>query len=351
MKKRRCLRWSSSTLSCQGAVRIAASLRRRLSRDAVWRNTCAQLRANLPFERCLAMQNIDHVFVSAGIPYSYGFAIIALTLAVKVATFPLTKKQARLCAATMSVQSDRWCCPCQRNCHLRDHALSTALIAIARGLYSPDACAAGILQCVMTIALVRRQPDGMQVQSTMAMQALQPSVKQLQAQYANEPEKLQVETQRLYKEAQVNPLAGCLPTLATIPVFIGLYRALTLAASDGLLNEGFFFVPSLGGPTTTAQQAANQGMQWLFPFVDGVPPLGWETTAKYLVLPVLLVLSQFASLQISQPAQSDDPAQQTTQKILKFIPFMIGAQSSHLYPVLPQLVSRDCCCIAFGSSE
>ena len=203
----------------------------------------------------------------------------------------------------------------------------------------------------MTIALVRRQPYGMQVQSTMAMQALQPSVKQLQAQYANEPEKLQVETQRLYKEAQVNPLAGCLPTLATIPVFIGLYRALTLAASDGLLNEGFFFVPSLGGPTTTAQQAANQGMQWLFPFVDGQPPLGWETTAKYLVLPVLLVLSQFASLQISQPAQSDDPAQQTTQKILKFIPFMIGAQSSHLRPVLLQLVSLHCCCIALGLSK
>ena len=56
-------------------------------------------------ERCLAMQNIDHVFVSAGIPYSYGFAIIALTLAVKVATFPLTKKQARLGAAAMSVCS------------------------------------------------------------------------------------------------------------------------------------------------------------------------------------------------------------------------------------------------------
>jgi hypothetical protein len=35
----------------------------------------------------------------------------------------------------------------------------------------------------------------------------------------------------------VNPLAGCLPTLATIPVFIGLYRALTLAAQDNLLDQ------------------------------------------------------------------------------------------------------------------
>ena len=34
----------------------------------------------------------------------------------------------------------------------------------------------------------------------------------------------QVETAKLYQSAGVNPLAGCLPTLATIPVFIGLYR-------------------------------------------------------------------------------------------------------------------------------
>jgi YidC/Oxa1 family membrane protein insertase len=41
------------------------------------------------------------------------------------------------------------------------------------------------------------------------------------------------------------------------------------------------------------------------------------------VLPVLLVVSQFASQKIVSP-QSNDPAQQQTQAILKFIPFMIG---------------------------
>lgn len=58
----------------------------------------------------------------------------------------------------------------------------------------------------------------------MAMQAVAPRVKELQAKYANDPETLQLETARLYKNAGINPLAGCLPTLATIPVFIGLYR-------------------------------------------------------------------------------------------------------------------------------
>jgi YidC/Oxa1 family membrane protein insertase len=209
------------------------------------------------------VQNIDHVLVGAGVPYSYGFAIIALTVLVKIATFPLTQKQ---------------------------------------------------------------------VQSTVGIQALQPSIKKLQAQYANDPQRLQMETARLYKEAQVNPLAGCLPTLATIPVFIGLYRALTLAASDGLLTEGFFFVPSLGGPTASAGQAGSIGTAWLFPFVNGAPPLGWEDTAKYLVLPVLLIASQYASLQISQPkGASDDPQVQSTQKILKFLPLMIGARRSHTF--------------------
>ena len=77
-----------------------------------------------------------------------------------------------------------------------------------------------------------RRPAASQVQSSVAVQALQPRVKELQAKYAGEPEQLQIETARLYKEAGVNPLAGCLPTLATIPIFIGLYKALTKAADE-----------------------------------------------------------------------------------------------------------------------
>jgi YidC/Oxa1 family membrane protein insertase len=33
-----------------------------------------------------------------------------------------------------------------------------------------------------------------------------------------------METAKMYQTAGVNPLAGCLPSLATIPVFIGLYK-------------------------------------------------------------------------------------------------------------------------------
>ena len=62
---------------------------------------------------------------------------------------------------------------------------------------------------------------------------------------------------------------------------------------------------------------------WLLPFKDGQPPLGWGETISYLILPVLLVVSQFFSQKIMSP-QTDDPQQQQTQKYLQFLPLLIG---------------------------
>ncbi|KAL5228047.1 hypothetical protein ABZP36_016312 [Zizania latifolia] len=163
-----------------------------------------------------------------------------------------------------------------------------------------------------------------QVESTLAMQNLQPQLKAIQQRYAGNQERIQLETARLYKQAGVNPLAGCFPTLATIPVFIGLYQALSNVANEGLLTEGFFWIPSLGGPTTIAARQSGAGISWLFPFVDGHPPLGWNDTIAYLVLPVLLVASQYVSMEIMKPPQTDDPSQKNTLLVLKFLPFMIG---------------------------
>lgn len=189
------------------------------------------------------------------VPYAYGFAIILLTVIVKIATLPLTKKQ---------------------------------------------------------------------VESTLAMQNLQPKIKAIQQRYAGNQERIQLETSRLYRQAGVNPLAGCFPTLATIPVWIGLYQALSNVANEGLLTEGFFWIPSLGGPTTIAARQSGSGISWLIPFVDGHPPLGWPDTAAYLVLPVLLVISQYVSMEIMKPPQTDDPAQKNTLLVFKFLPLMIG---------------------------
>ncbi|TVU44095.1 hypothetical protein EJB05_03527, partial [Eragrostis curvula] len=164
----------------------------------------------------------------------------------------------------------------------------------------------------------------LKVESALAMRSLQPQVKAIQERYAGDQERIQLETARLYKLSGVDPLAGCLPTLVTIPVWIGLYRALSNVANEGLLTEGFFWIPSLAGPTTITARQSGQGISWLFPFTDGHPPLGWSDTLAYLVLPVLLVISQYISAQVMQPPQSNDPNQQGAQAVTKFLPLLIG---------------------------
>ena len=72
-------------------------------------------------------------------------------------------------------------------------------------------------------------------------------VKEVQAKYASNPEVMQREMSALYAENDVNPLAGCLPSLVQIPIFIGLYRALLKLAKENLLDEPFLWLPNLEG--------------------------------------------------------------------------------------------------------
>eukprot|EP00250_Pteridium_aquilinum_P033935 c6689_g1_i1 orf=343-1860(-) len=193
-----------------------------------------------------------------------------------------------------------------------------------QALHVPYAYGFAIILLTIIVKAATLPLSKQQVESSLAMQNLSPKIKAIQQRYAGNQEKIQLETARLYKQAGVNPLAGCLPTLATIPIWIGLYRALSNVANEGLLTEGFFWIPSLAGPTTIAARQTGSGISWLFPFVDGAPPLGWGDTIAYLVLPALLVISQYVSMQLMQTPQSNDPSQQNTQVILKFLPLMIG---------------------------
>ena len=51
--------------------------------------------------------------------------------------------------------------------------------------------------------------------------------------------------------------AGLLPTFATIPIFWGLYRTLTNVTNAGLLDGGFYWIPSLSGPVSPAGALAG----------------------------------------------------------------------------------------------
>lgn len=159
-----------------------------------------------------------------------------------------------------------------------------------------------------------------QMKSTKAQQELQPKLKALQKKYANDKEKLAQEQMKMYKEAGVNPLGGCLPMLVQMPVWFALYQALyNLAGDNPALQEGFFWIPSLAGPVTSR----TDGIGWLTNMIDGAPAMGWPSAIGYMVLPVLLVVSQLYMQRMMTPA-SNDPQQKAMGQAMMFMPFMFG---------------------------
>lgn len=83
-------------------------------------------------------------------------------------------------------------------------------------------------------------------ESMRRMQALQPQLKEIQAKFKDNPQRLQQETMQFYKENKVNPMGGCLPMLVQIPVFIALYVVLRSAIE--LRYSGFLWISDLSEP-------------------------------------------------------------------------------------------------------
>lgn len=65
-----------------------------------------------------------------------------------------------------------------------------------------------------------------QVRSMQAMQAIQPKVKALQQKYKGNRQRVNEEVMALYKEHGVNPLSGCLPLVAQLPILFALFAVL-----------------------------------------------------------------------------------------------------------------------------
>lgn len=109
---------------------------------------------------------------------------------------------------------------------------------------------------LLTLPLTKKQ-----VESAMAVQALKPRIDVIKERYGEDKDKVQKETSRLYQQANVNPLAGCLPSLLQLPIYIGLFRSLNNVAMSGSLdNEGFLWIPSLAGLTISVSRIAFHGL-------------------------------------------------------------------------------------------
>jgi YidC/Oxa1 family membrane protein insertase len=86
-----------------------------------------------------------------------------------------------------------------------------------------------IIALTVIIRLISWPLTKRQLNSTKALQDMQPKIQELQKKYGKNQQKLQQEMMKLYKEAGVNPL-GCLwPMLIQFPIWIALYQAIMRA--------------------------------------------------------------------------------------------------------------------------
>ncbi|ACV65030.1 60 kDa inner membrane insertion protein [Desulfofarcimen acetoxidans DSM 771] len=86
-----------------------------------------------------------------------------------------------------------------------------------------------------------------QMLSMRSMQQLQPKIKELQNKYKGKDQQqiMQQKTMELYKEHNINPMAGCLPLLIQMPILIALYRALYNFKYLNTAHANFLWVPNL----------------------------------------------------------------------------------------------------------
>lgn len=90
-----------------------------------------------------------------------------------------------------------------------------------------------------------------QIKSQKAMQDIQPKIKEIQEKYKNKPEKQQEELMKIYQEAKINPLSGCLPLLIQMPILIGLFNVLRDPVAYGVFAN------------KAALAAADTGFLWI----------------------------------------------------------------------------------------
>src|SRR3954470_17271146 len=88
------------------------------------------------------------------------------------------------------------------------------------------AWALAIISLVVTIRILLFPLFVKQIKSQRAMQELQPEIAKLRKQYGSDRQGMSQAMMALQKERGVNPLAGCLPILPQIPVFISLFHVL-----------------------------------------------------------------------------------------------------------------------------
>ena len=121
------------------------------------------------------------------------------------------------------------------------------------------------------------------------MKAINPRIMEMRERLKDNPQQMQQEMMRIYREEKVNPMGGCLPIMIQIPVFIALYWVLLssvemrnapwiLWVSDLSTKDPYYILPVLMTLSTLLQTALNPAppdpmqakMMWIMPLVFSV---------------------------------------------------------------------------------
>jgi len=133
-------------------------------------------------------------------------------------------------------------------------------------------------------------------------QKAMPELKALKEKFKDNPQKLQAATMELYKKHKINPVAGCIPMLLTLPFFFAFFSMLRSAAE--LRFSPFLWAHDLSAPDTIA--------------VLTLPVIG---LLKVNVFPLLLGAVNFFQMRVT-PQPAVDNAQ---MRMMKFMPVMFVA--------------------------
>ncbi|MEI8032865.1 MAG: membrane protein insertase YidC [Chlorobiaceae bacterium] len=120
------------------------------------------------------------------------------------------------------------------------------------------------------------------------MSALQPALKELQEKYKDNPAKLQSELGRIYKEAGVNPVGGCLPVVLQMPLLFAMFYV--FRSSIQLRQHGFLWAKDLSIPDS------------IFDFGFSVPMYGDHIA----VFPILMAVTVYVQQKITPTTQSNE---------------------------------------------
>ncbi|MBV9421277.1 MAG: membrane protein insertase YidC [Solirubrobacterales bacterium] len=194
-------------------------------------------------------------------------------------------------------------------------ALLKAIHSVVGGSWGWSIVILTVLVRAVLIPLTLKQFHSMQ-----KLQRLQPQMKEIQNKYKDDKQRQQQEMMKFYKENQVNPFGSCLPLVAQLPVFVGLFYMLRSSLRADICPQSQPGAHLVNGHWVGISKAhtvpcgPHNGAQFLF-----IPDLTNKATGAVLV--VLLIL--YVGTQLASSLMMSSPTMDKTQRqIMLFLPLV-----------------------------